>query len=115
MRRLSTARSIILGDQHIARSRAGPLGFRGRRGLIQARDHDLGDGEDDLVLGVVLLVDGRLRDPDRVRDHLQGCPADAVLGEQHERGFDDPGLRRAVGGGAQGLVTRALAELIVRT
>ena len=55
------------------------------------QDH-LGDREDDPVLGVVLVVDGRLRHADRVRDHLERGPADAVLGEQLERGPDDPAL-----------------------
>ena len=104
----------MLGDQHLARSRAGPLGFRGGHGRLETREHDLGDGEDDLVLGVVLVVDGRLRHADRVRDHLQRGPADAVLGEQDERGFDDAGLRGRVGGGAQRARGRACAELIPR-
>ena len=89
------------GDQHLARSRAGSLGFRGGHGRLQTREHDLGDGEDDLVLGVVLVVDGGLRDADRVRDHLQRGPADAVLGEQGERGVDDAGLGGGVAGGFQ--------------
>jgi hypothetical protein len=40
------------------------------------------NGQDDLVLGVVLVVDGRLGHAERVRDHLQRGAADAVLGEQ---------------------------------
>jgi len=70
-----------LGDQERARSHAGSLGFRCRHGRLQAREHDLGDGEDDLVLRVVLMIDGRLRHAERVGDHLQRGAADAVLGE----------------------------------
>src|SRR4029453_17362786 len=94
------------GDQQLARSRAGPLRFRGGHRSLQTCEHDLGDGEDDLVLGVVLVIDGCLRHADRVRDHLQGRAADAVLGEEDERGFDDPGLGGRMGSGAQG--TRSL-------
>ena len=39
-------------------------------------------GEDDLVLGGELVVDGRLGDTDLVGDHLERRPADAVIGEQ---------------------------------
>jgi len=39
-----------LGDQYLARSRAGSLGFRGSHGRLQPGQDDLGDGEDDLVL-----------------------------------------------------------------
>jgi hypothetical protein len=87
-------------DQHLARPRGGSLGLRGVHGRLQTCQHDLGDGEDDLVLGVVLVVDGRLRHADRVRDHLQGRPADAVLGEEDERGVDDAGLGGRVRAGA---------------
>ena len=60
---------------------------------------DLGDREDDLVLGLELVVDRRLRDADGVGDHLQRRAAHAVLGEQVERGGDDAALGRAVAAG----------------
>ena len=41
-------------DQDVARSRARSLGFRSGHGRVQPREHDLGDGEDDFVLGAVL-------------------------------------------------------------
>ena len=53
------------GDKHLARSRAGALGFRGLDRRLEPRQDDLGNGEDDLVLGVVLVVDGRLRHAER--------------------------------------------------
>jgi hypothetical protein len=84
-------------DQHLARSRAGALGLRGGHGRLQSREHDLRDREDDLVLGVVLVVDGGLRHADRVGDHLERGAADAVLGEEVERRFDDARLCGRVG------------------
>ena len=73
----------IRRDQHPARSRAGPLGFRRSHGRLQTREHDLGDGESDLVFRVVLVVDGRFRHADRVCDHLQRSSADATAGAFH--------------------------------
>jgi hypothetical protein len=55
-----------------------------------------GRGDHDLVLRLELVVHRRLRHADVVGDHLQRGPADAMLGEQLERGVDDPGLRGAV-------------------
>lgn len=53
----------------------------------------LGGGENDLVLGVELVVDGRLGHADGIGDHLQRGPSDPVTGEQVEGCVDDPGLR----------------------
>ena len=53
-----------------------------------------GNGEDDLVLGPELVVDGGLGDTDRVGDHLQRRAARTVSGEQDERRIDDTRLRR---------------------
>ena len=78
-----------------------PLGVRGPDRRLEAREHDLRDGEDDLVLGVVLVVDRRLRDADRVRDHLQRRSRDPVLAEELERGVDNARLRGREGRGAE--------------
>ena len=97
MPRRSTARSTISAinsSRAFERDRSA-LGCG--HGRLQTREHDLGDGQDDLVLGVVLVVDGRLRHAERVRDHLQRGPADAVLGKEAECGVDDAGLGGGVG------------------
>ncbi len=56
-----------------------------------------GGRDDDVILGLELVIDGRLRHPDRVRDHLQGGATDPFVGEQLERRRDDAGLRGARG------------------
>ena len=54
----------------------------------QSREFALGDREDDLLLRAELVVDSRFGDPDGVSDHLQRGSADAVLGEQVQRGIE---------------------------
>jgi hypothetical protein len=61
------------------------LGFLERR--TQPTELALGDRDDDLVLGPELVVDSGFRDPYGIRDHLQRRCADAVLGEQVQRGI----------------------------
>ena len=79
--------------------RAGPprigLGVGGVERRLQLHQLDLDGGDDDLVLGLELVVDRGLRHADGVGDHLERRAVDPVLGEQVERGGDDPGLRRA--------------------
>ena len=83
-------------EQHLARTRAGSARPRRRRAPTSscARSSSI-DGDDDLVLGLELVVDRGLRDADGVGDHLERGPAHPVPAEQVERGGDDPGLRRA--------------------
>ena len=64
---------------------------------------ELGGGQDDLLLGVVLVVDGGLGHPDLVGDHLQGRAADPVPGEEVEGRGEDPGLRGGEGRGTRGV------------
>jgi hypothetical protein len=61
------------------------LGFLERRS--QPTEFALGDREHDLLFGPELVVDSSFRDPDGVSDHLQRRTADAVLGEQVQRGI----------------------------
>jgi hypothetical protein len=83
------------GEQGLARQFCAGLG-RGRvEHRLQPRYLSLGGGDDDLFLGLELMVDGGLRHADRVSDHLQGRPADAVLSEQPGGGADDARLRGA--------------------
>jgi len=51
--------------------------------------------EHDLVLGLELVVDGRLRDAEPIGDHLQRRAAHAVLGKQVERRGQQPLASRA--------------------
>ena len=54
-------------------------------------------GDDDLVLGPELVIDGRLGHSDGVGDHLKRRTADAMLAEKPECGLDDSLLRRTQG------------------
>jgi hypothetical protein len=82
------------GEQRRARLLRAGLG-RGVEHGFHPRELVVGDGDDDLVLGLELMVDGGLGYADGVRDHLQRRAADAVLGEQPGRGADDARLGRA--------------------
>jgi hypothetical protein len=79
------------GDQRVARAFRVWLGLGGVHGGFQPGELGLRGGDDDLVLGLELVVDGRLRHPDGIGDHLQRGTADAVLGEQARGGADDAG------------------------
>lgn len=70
------------------------LGFLERR--TQPAQFALGDREDDLLLGSELVVHSGFRDPYRIGDHLQRGTANAVLGEQIQRGIKDTCPGRAV-------------------
>jgi hypothetical protein len=70
------------------------LGFLERR--CQPAEFALSDGEHDLFLGPELVIDGGFRDPDGVSDHLQRGAADAVHGEQVQRGIEYAGPGGAV-------------------
>ena len=85
------------GDERVAGAPPRGLGLRGSDHRLQPRQLGFGGGQDDLVLGVVLVVHRGLRHADLVGDHLQRRPADAVLGEQLDRRGDDAGL----GGGGR--------------
>ncbi len=54
-------------------------------------------GDDDLVLGPELVIDGRLGHSDGVGDHLKRRTADAMLAEKPECGLDDSLLCRTQG------------------
>ena len=71
------------------------LGLSGFDDRLQPRQLVLGGGQDDLFLGLVLVVHGRLGHTDLVGDHLQRGPPDTVLGEQVDGCGDDASLRRA--------------------
>lgn len=53
-------------------------------------EHRTEDGDDDVVLGVELVVHRRLVDAQSVGDHLQGRAADSVFGEQRLRRVEHP-------------------------
>ena len=86
------------GEEHLACARAAVLGLGGVERRLELREVDLEHGDDDLFLGLELVVDGGLRDADGVGDHLQRGAAHTVLAEQVERGGDDAGLRGAARG-----------------
>src|SRR5262249_56266116 len=52
----------------------------------------VGDGANDLFLGVVLMIDSCLGNADLISDHLKGGPPDAVLGKQALGRRDDASL-----------------------
>ena len=87
-RRRSTARSITWVSSTSRARTVDALRLGRVEGRLQAAQLDLGDGQDDRVLGRELVVHGRLRDAEGVGDHLQRRAADAVVGEQLERGGD---------------------------
>ena len=80
-----------LGEHDLARPLRVGLGIgRVERGL-QLHELDLDRGDDDLVLGLELVVDRRLRHAEGVGDHLERRAVHTVVGEQPERGRDRPG------------------------
>jgi len=81
------------GEQRRARLLRAGLG-RDIEHRFYSRKLVMGNGDDDLVLGLELMVDGGLGYADGVRDHLQRRAADAVLGEQPGCGGDDARLGR---------------------
>ena len=90
-----------LGQQHLAGLHWIRFGLRGLQRVLQLGQLQFGDGDDDLVLGLELVVDRGFRDADGVGDHLQRGSADPVIGDQIQRGVENTGLRRGAGGGAQ--------------
>ena len=103
MRRCATAESITWASTSSRARVRIRLGVGRVERDLQLHELDLDRGDDDLVLGLELVVDRRLRHADGVGDHLERRAVDPVLGEQAERGGDDPGLRRAPGDVAQPL------------
>ena len=90
-----------LGEDDLACPGAVGLGIGRVHRRLQLRELDLDRGDDDLVLGLVLVVDRGLRDADVVGDHLERRAVHPVLGEEAERRVDDPGLRGTPGHGAE--------------
>jgi hypothetical protein len=56
----------------------------------------VGHRDNDVILRSELVVDSRFRDANGVGDHLQRCPAYAMLGEQVQRGIQHARPGRAV-------------------
>ncbi len=83
------------GEQHFAGPWPGLLGLSGLQRIVEPAELPLGQRDDDLFLGLELVIDGRLGDADRVGDHLQRRAADAVVGDQREGRVQDAVLRRA--------------------
>lgn len=67
--------------------------LRGDERVLEDGQLVLGDRDDDLVLGLVLVVDGGLGHPDGVSDHLQRGAADAVGADEVQGGGQDALLR----------------------
>ena len=57
-------------DQHVARPSTGRLGLCCFDRRFDIREFGFGSSDDDLFLGVELVVNGRLRHADGVSDHL---------------------------------------------
>ena len=94
IRRLLDGQVHQLDEEEVDALGPAGLGLGGVEDVLELRQVGLGGGDDDLVLGPVLVVDGRLRHAEGVGDHPERRAADAVPGEQVERGGDDPGLGR---------------------
>jgi hypothetical protein len=60
--------------------------------ILQPGELHLCDSDDDLVLGLELVVHSRFRHAERVGDHLQRRTADTVIREQVQRGEQNAGL-----------------------
>ena len=58
-------------QRHFARSIFVHLGFGNIKDRFEAVEFGAGDGSDNLILRLVLVVHGRLRDTDVIGDHLQ--------------------------------------------
>ena len=101
MRRRCDREVDHLGEHELARPPEVLVGFGRVERRFDLHEVDLDGREDDLVLGLELVVDRGLRHADGVGDHLQRRPVDTVLGEQVERGGDDPGLRGGARDGPQ--------------
>ena len=69
-------------QQELAAALRVVLGLSGFQCVFQLREFHLRDGDDDLVLGLELMVDRALCHSDRVSDHLIRRGANAMLGEQ---------------------------------
>jgi len=72
------------------------LGLGGLDCHFDSGQFRLGDCQNDLILGLELVIDGCLRHANGIGDHLQRRASDAVLCEELQGRVDDPGLRRAV-------------------
>ena len=99
-----------LGEHQLACTRQVILGVGSVERRFQLGQLDLDGGEDDLLFGLELVVDRGLRHADRVRDHLQRRPVDAVFGEQVEGGGDDADLRGGARLGTQPAAGRGLGD-----
>ena len=61
----------VTDDQHVARPSTGRLGLCGFDRRFDIREFGFGGNDDDLFLGVELVVDGRLRHADGVSDQTR--------------------------------------------
>jgi len=76
-------------------SQSGWLSLGGADNEVQAYKLGFGGGQHDLVLGVVLVIDGSFGYTDAVGDHLQGCPSYAIASKKLQGCADDSDLRGA--------------------
>jgi hypothetical protein len=75
-----------------ASPKRGWFGFCGVEHGLEPVELCVGDGANDLFLGVVLMIDSSLRHADLISDHLKRRPPDAVLGKQALGRRDDASL-----------------------
>ena len=76
-----------LSQDQLAGLRCRQVGLGQLQRLLQLHQLDLDGGQDDVVLGRELVVDGRLGHAEGVGDHLQRRAVDPVLPEQLEGGM----------------------------
>ena len=88
-------------EQNLPRPQGVPLGLGRLERILEPAHLALGDGDDDLFLGLELPVDRRLGHAHRVGDHLQRRAADAALGDQFQRRVQYAGLRGGAGDRAE--------------
>ena len=109
IRRRSTAESMICVSN--VSSACGPRSSASaaieRR--LQLHELELDRGDDDLVLGLELVVDRRLRDADGIGDHLQRRAARRRVGEQVERRGDGASLGAVLSGADRNVLTVVIA------
>ena len=98
------------GEHPVAGAGDGRLCGHAVQRSFELRELHFDGGADDLVLGLELVVDRRLRDADRVGDHLERSAVHPACGEQIERRMDGAGLGRAARDGPQSGHGRRLGE-----
>ena len=78
-----------MGEQHLAGCGAVGLGLRGIESVLQPDQFGLGDRDDDLFLGLELMVDSGFGDAHGVGDHLADAGGDQHLLEATAGADDD--------------------------